>query len=441
VVFDLTGNVEIPIPWTGFCNDYPFNRPVYAVDGAGKTKKLSLAEYWLQSPQCINLDQVVHDPRKGRLYDSTSKQGKKTLNLFKPQLWTLDAYDISKVQPFLDFVDYLFPEQEEREYILDMLTSKLNDLTFRGTAIVMFTQTQGTGRTTFTKIIGQLMGTHNVADLTIEAMFDGAFNDWQQSLVLFVNEAKTTHKQYEKFKQFIDTTGRELRVNPKYMPERQVYCCAMTFISTNNPDGVTFNEQDRRFTPVRNPERPQSPTYYDQLNDWLIHVDWQEHVACYLKQRTLTGVNLTLPLETATRQVMLENTVSALTRALMALREHMNTSQLGYITTTNMKNVVIEAMRQTGEEVPHPAHLNKALNDISTALKIKTRSAKSGKAERCRIMLQGRAGPSEWATHYQMGDATRDANDLSHDFKREVVDQIDALDYVTALATVVDAIK
>jgi hypothetical protein len=362
------------------------------------------------------------------------------MNTFRAPQWTLDAYDTTKVQPFIDFVDYLFPEQEEKEYVLDMLTSKLLDLTFRGTAVVMMTQTQGTGRTTFTKMIGALMGARNTSDLTIANMFEGSFNTWQQALVLFVSEAKTTHKQYEMFKQFIDTTGREIQVNTKFMPTKQSYCCAMTFIATNNPDGVTYNEQDRRFTPMRNPERPADPAYFVQLNDWLINVDWQEHVACWLKQRTLTGVNLLLPLDTLTRQNMLEGTSSALTRALSALRDYLTANNLGYVTTANITKIIPEALQLTGQDVPHPNHLKKALNDISTSMKYVPWSAKSNKAQRCRLILQGRAGPSACATQYQAGDMARKTADLGQAFKSEVSLQIDALDCAAAITAVVDAV-
>lgn len=437
MVLDISG-IDTPIKWDGFRKTYPFNRTLIVANRKGKLKPMLLADYWIQSPQCINIDRVVHDPRKERLFNTDT--GSKALNTFRPQLWTLDAYDSAKVQPFIDFVDYLFPEQDEKDYILDMLTSKLHDLTFRGTAIVMMTQAQGVGRTTFTKIIGQLMGTHNVADMTIEAMFGGNFNEWMQSLVLFINEAKTTHTQYEKFKQFIDTTGREVRVNVKHMAEKQVYCCPMTFMATNNPDGVTFNEQDRRFTPMRNPERPASATYFVQLNDWLVNVDWQAHVACYLKQRTLTGVDLYQPLDTVTRQTMLDTSASSVTRALTALRDYMNTQQIAYITTFKVNKIIIEAMQLTGHDIPHPDHLKKALNDISMAIKYVAWSKKENKTVRCRLILQGRTGPSEWATAYQMGDGNKKAAALGQRFKKEVSIQIDALDCTAAIAAVVDDI-
>ena len=435
-VFKLDGDGD-PVQWAGFINTYPFNRKLTVVNGAGKASQMALGKYWLQSPQCINIESVVHDPRKKRLF--TNDSGGKSLNTFCPQPWVLDAYDTAKVSPFIDFVDYLFPEQPEREYILDMLTSKLNDLTFRGTAIVMMTQAQGVGRTTFMKIVGELMGTHNVADLTISEMFEGNFNPWMQSLVLCISETKTTPKDYERFKQVVDTTGREILINAKHVGQKQIYCCPMTLMATNNPDGVSFSDQDRRFTPLRNPERPADATYFVQLNDWLVNVDWQEHVACYLKQRTLTGVNLMLPLDTVTRQIMLTSGASELTRALLALRNYLTANQLGYITTANMTGVIKEALQVVGQDQPQSNHLRKALNDISTTMVFLPWA--NNKGRRCRLILQGRAGPSEWATLYQMGDANRAGSDLGPAFKSEVSVQVSALNYADAVAAVVDVIK
>ena len=436
-VFKLAGNGD-PVQWAGFINTYPFNRKLTVVNGAGKASQMTMGKYWLQSPQCINIEGVVHDPRKGRLF--TNDTGGKSLNTFRPPLWELDAYDLAKVSPFIDFVDYLFPEQAERDYILDMLTSKLNDLTFRGTAIVMMTQAQGVGRTTFMKIIGELMGVHNVADMTIAEMFEGNFNVWMQALLLCVSETKTTPKDYERFKQVMDTTGRDILVNAKHIGQKQVYCCPMTFMATNNPDGVAFSDQDRRFTPVCNPESPADSAYFVQLNDWLINVDWQAHVARWLKQRALTGVNLMMPLDTVTRQNMLTSGASELTRALIALRNYLTTNHLGYITTANMKGIVKEALQVVGQDQPQSTHLRKALNDISTSMAFVARSRTTQKTQRCRLILQGRAGPSEWATQYQGGDANRKAAELGQAFKSEVTVQIDALNYAAAVEAVVDDI-
>ena len=437
-VFDLTGSAD-PVPWAGFTNTYPFNRRLTVINGAGKAQQMKLGNYWLQSPQCINVESVVHDPRKDRLF--TNDSGGKVLNTFRPQHWSLDAYDEGKISPFLDFVEYLFPEQDEREYILDMLTSKLNDLTFRGTAIVMMTQTHGVGRTTFMKIIGELMGVHNVSDMTIAEMFEGNFNDWLQSLLLCISETKTTAKDYERFKQIVDTTGREIRINAKHIGQKQIYCCPMTFMATNSPDGVSFTDQDRRFTVVSNPERAANDTYFDQLNDWLVNVDWAPHVACYLKQRTLTGVNLYQPLITGAREAMQKGAASELTRALIALRDYLTDNKIGYITSTSMVAIVTEAMQQTGQDQPQTTHLRKALNDISTPLKYIAWVKETNKSQRCRLILQGRNGPSEWATHYQMGDARRKAPELGQAFKNEINIQINMLDPAAAVATVVDEIR
>jgi hypothetical protein len=214
----------------------------------------------------------------------------------------------------------------------------------------------------------------------------------------------------------------------------------MTIMATNNPDGVAFTDQDRRFTPVRNPEKPADATYFTQLNDWLVNTDWQAHVACYLKQRTLTGVNLMMPLDNITRQNMLKGGASELTRALMALRNYLTANQLGYITTNNMQSIIKNALQTVGHDQPHATHLRKALNDISTKMEFVPYSAKAGKAHRCRLILQGRAGPSEWATLHQMGDANRTGLELDQAFKSEVSVQIDALDCDAATAAVVDEI-
>jgi len=437
-VFDLTG-VADPVPWVGFTNTYPFNRRLTVINGAGDAQQMKLGNYWRQSPQCINIETVVHDPRKDRLF--TNDSGGKVLNTFRPQLWSLDAYDERKISPFVDFINYLFPEQDERDYILDMLTSKLLDLTFRGTAVVMMTQTHGVGRTTFMKIIGELMGVHNVADMTIAEMFEGNFNDWLQSLLLCISETKTTPKDYERFKQIVDTTGREIRINAKHIGQKQIYCCPMTFMATNSPDGVSFTDQDRRFTVVRNPERAASDAYFVQLNNWLDNVNWQPHVACYLKQRTLTGVNLYLPLITEARKVMLKGGASELTRALVALRDYLTANNLGYITTNNMTTIVKEALQLVGQDQPQTAHLRKALNDISTSMKYTAFFKATNKAQRCRLILQGRAGPSEFAKRYQMGDAHRSARELGQAFKNEITTQVNALDCDAAVKSVVAEIQ
>jgi len=65
------------------------------------------------------------------------------------------------------------------------------------------------------------------------------------------------------------------------------------------------------------------------------------------------------------------------------------------------------------------------LNDISTTMAFLPWA--NNKPNRCRLILQGRAGPSEWATLYQMGDANRAGSDLGPAFKSEVSVQVSAL--------------
>lgn len=374
-VFDIrTKPIEVRIE--GFRRRYNetvvVRRFVSKQDGEAKFSwdNTTEANYWLNSPYRINADVIVQEPSKPRIY-TTEHHGQTALNLFMPPPWTDGPYDEEMTKPFLEHVKFLLPEEEEREWFMQMLAAKVQKLEFRGTAVVMRTQEQGVGRNTLARMIGDLMGEYNVSpDLNFDDVVKGAFNSWQTSLVVLCSEAMQTgdassrYRDYEALKKKIDTTNVKALINPKGLTQYECTLSYMTFIFSNHMDAIYLTPNDRRITVLTNPLEPREPAYYHNLRAWMDeHPDWAKHVYRMLRGIPVDFVALQRPLETAGKETMMEDSVPKLRNFFTVADAWMQEQGIDYFKPQDLTNVA-ERCGMLSED-DSEFYVKKCLDDIS----------------------------------------------------------------------------
>ena len=304
-----------------FKNTFPKKVPVYDVDG--KIKMVNEHSLWLTAPNRLTLQGAISNvanPEKIVEHD-----GQKYLNLYAPPAWGKGTYNEAHVARFNAFLKYLVPTDSERDYFLQWLSAKAQSPTFKGGAVLMVAPTQGTGRTTLTDMVTTLFTPENVKKVTFPQLCGasdaGAFNDWQESLMVtcdeIMSDTSNKHKVYETMKDLFDPRPKTVLINSKYGSQRHSTVYTSYLLLTNHTDAVGQLGGDRRVYVIENTEVPASPQYFVELNAWLDEKTasgayaWAESVWRWLQTLTpdLTMLNAPTPM-TAAKQSMIYETTS-----------------------------------------------------------------------------------------------------------------------------------
>lgn len=314
-----------------FKNLYPHSVTINTADG--KYKRVKETAMWHTAPARVNVYGQTFAPYSpSRLVDVNDHL---RLNTFAPPAWGEGAAGGEHVDKFLDFVDFLMPDEEDADYFLDWLSAKAQDMGFRGAAILMYAKQQGTGRTTLCDMVGTLFGKHNIENVPFNKIVDeGAFNDWLQTPIIVSDETLNTGdtnywKIYEKLKELIDPRPKRMRLNPKYGKQRLGTVYSSFIFLSNHENAIAMAGGDRRFYVMENALQPQRPEYYTALNDWLQEKDangepaWAGDVWRWLQKREFDmEMLLAPPKRTAAKDHMLDDSESGMEVVVRTMLEY-----------------------------------------------------------------------------------------------------------------------
>ena len=312
---------------------HTFPNKLQVINSAGKTKLVGQTNLWMVSPSRVIVS--------GRTFDPTTssklvRRGEDLLiNMFYHPEWGAGTYDKADVKMFEDFLAYLLPTPEEREYFTDWLSAKCQNLGFRGAGILMIAKQQGTGRTTLSDMIETLIGTENTENVPFNRLTgDGVFNEWMEKPLVVTNETKDTsdtksyYKVYEGLKEYVDPRPKRERINPKYGQQRisMVYSSYLMFSNHDNALAVAGN--DRRFYVMRNASQPATPNFFTRLNAWLERLDddgkpkWAKSIWRWLQTREVDVEAMLAPAPmTAAKRAMISASKNPLSVAVEAVIE------------------------------------------------------------------------------------------------------------------------
>lgn len=301
----------------------------------GKMRSVSLASLFLQAPHAVQIEGPIYDPGTTSLL--VEYNNKIRLNGFRPMPWgDGDIDDQEDVDRFLSFLEYLIPNKDERDYVIDYIACKAQDLTFRGNAILMVAKSQGTGRTTFSDMLTTLFTESACANIEYDELIGKTpYNEWIEKLLLFCHEIKDTgrgsskYAAYERLKGIIDPRSRVQRINPKYGRVREAMINSSLFMFSNHMDAVALPKNDRRVMVVMNALAPASEEYFERLNAWLAVEDpetkrpkWAKSVWRFLRNRRVDVKKMTAPVQvTPTKSEMIMASVTPIQAAAEAVVE------------------------------------------------------------------------------------------------------------------------
>lgn len=154
------------------------------------------------------------------------------------------------VQPFLEYLAYMFPNEAEYKEVLRWCATLIGRPHIRmAYALLLISKTQGIGKTTFAEqILRPLVGSHNCSVVTDTQLVDSQFNAWLGSKrLIIVNEIYSGQgwKAYHKSKTII--TDEFIEVNQKHERPYTVKNYAHVFACSNSDRAIRMAEEDRRW--------------------------------------------------------------------------------------------------------------------------------------------------------------------------------------------------
>lgn len=308
------------ITMSGMRNTHP--RKALVVDANGKLKPVAEYQQWLTSESRVTVMGPIFDPSTpARLVERGTDL---FVNQFAPPAWGKGKYDDRHVEMFKQFLKYLIPVGIERDYFTQWLAAKIQDMGFRGAAIVMVAQVQGVGRSTLADMISTLIGEVNCRNEPFEKIVgEVQFNDWLETPFVVSDETLNTgglnsYKTYEKLKELIDPRPKLMTINPKYGKQRRSMVHSSFLFLSNHSNALSITADDRRFYVISNPHKPNPKEYFTELNAWLGETEadgitpaWARSVYRWLQTVDVDVEKLLAPPEiTAAKLAMLEESRS-----------------------------------------------------------------------------------------------------------------------------------
>jgi DNA polymerase III delta prime subunit len=197
-----------------------------------------------------------------------TSDGEPALNLYVPS--NIKPQD-GDPQPFLDYMNYLFPVEKEcyevQKWLATLIAKPEIKMLY---ALLLISEQTGTGKTTLgERIAAPIVGEHNTSYPSEEIIL-GQFNAWAvKKRLAVVGEIYQGHsfKAANKLKQYLTDgklTLREMYQNPITF-DNYLHVIA----NSNSLNALRIEEHDRRwFVPVVTEER-WSDEQFDQFFDWL----------------------------------------------------------------------------------------------------------------------------------------------------------------------------
>ena len=285
--------------------------------GAGpKDKPVNPVELWLGSPDLVEISGLGYRPDKP-FPTFVDDEGATIKNFFRR---AEHKEGVGTVDAFIDFIEGLLPDPEERDWALDAIAYKALHPEAPTPAVILVDELGGVGKGLFFRMLVVLMGERNAGLLAQSAVFGGSNlanyqGDWGARVLHCIGElpsvAEATQKEqhaiYNRLKELIDPDVRTEIMPVKYGVPVEVFNCGTYWMATNHPDAIPIPDNDRRIV-VLKCGVPRSPEYYASVVEWR---DNPDNIAClyyWLAARDLSAFNPTIAPDTLAKTEMIEDT-------------------------------------------------------------------------------------------------------------------------------------
>ena len=218
----------------------------------------------------VHADGIAYRPQpKLELRRVLNVDGERLINTYRPPTVTPLAGDPA---PFLDFMDYVFPDPADRTHVLRWCATLIARPEVRMRyAMLLISERQGVGKTTLVDaVLAPLIGRWNVSSPSESQIADSGFNSWiAHKRLAHVSEIYSgqSRKTYDRLKAVI--ADDSVDVNRKYMEEYTIENWVHVVACSNSIRALHVDDGDRRWLIPRITEELKPRQWWDAFHGWL----------------------------------------------------------------------------------------------------------------------------------------------------------------------------
>lgn len=257
----------------------PLNALLRPFSDSKKTSELILSTF---NGNVSKFDYIPSTKKRRVLRD-----GKTVINLYSPSNITPKEGD---EKPWLDYLENVFPDEKERHQLKRWIATLYARPEVRIIyALLLVSETTGSGKSTLGNILSRLIGMHN-SSFPNEATITEQYNAWiAQRRLVVVNEIYSGHsfKVFNKLKDLI--TEPVITLRAMYRDSVSISNWAHFVMCSNSFAALKVDANDRRIFAPKVTEKRMSDDYWNEFYDWLdsggiqIIANWCMNFGDYVK--------------------------------------------------------------------------------------------------------------------------------------------------------------
>lgn len=254
------------------------NRWFTEVTPGGRSVKKRAAAAWLDWPLRAEYASFAYEPGEAE----TTAAG--ALNVWPG--WGVEPVE-GDVGPWRELLDHLFGDDAAARSWFEAWAAY--PVAYPGakllTAVLLWSTTQGTGKSLCAYTLGRVYGDANFAEIGARDLHS-PFTAWaREKQLVLVDEVKGDDKRAdtEALKRLI--TQQTLVVNEKYQPPYRLRDTVNYFLTSNHPDALLLEAGDRRFFVHEVLAPPLPPGWGARFVDWRDRRGGAEALAFHLRHR------------------------------------------------------------------------------------------------------------------------------------------------------------
>lgn len=264
-------------------------------------KNCSVANLWLEDVRRRTVHGRTFAPGAGQICEDPN--GLPAINTYReiehiaPRAWR------QQVKPFLDHLNYLIPEKDDRRQFLLWLAHLIQQPgEMPPWHVIMFTDgAQGIGRNLLAAEVGHVVQPYAALHVDISALagtvhgtgFNGVISRKVFACVDELHASAFAHgarRMMETLKS--NLTAEQRLINPKYGAQSIEFNRTRVLILSNHVGAMPLDTDDRRFLVIQNPNKPKPPSYYTAHYERLADPGYIASIWRYLKEQDLSNLHI-----------------------------------------------------------------------------------------------------------------------------------------------------
>lgn len=250
--------------------------------------KVQTAKEWLKWPHRAKVKKLVYEPGQPKFVDGC-------LNTWPGYAAEPKPGDVG---PWHDLLDFLFEgEPDARRWFEQWCAFPIQHPGQKAlTAVLLWGPAKGTGKSLVGAVLGRMYG-KNYRYITDTELTNTNFNEWAENAQFILADeitANSNRRIANHLKVLITRT--EVTINKKYLPTFVLKDCAHYLFTSNDPDALYIDENERRyFIHHVKAKVPKPSSFYRSIDEWSKTPEGQGALLHYLMTLPLDGFDPIAP--------------------------------------------------------------------------------------------------------------------------------------------------